>query len=95
MSGRRKTILAYDDLDSRRELYRLLGDSRLGDRGRISFVRWCCQRCGDKMVQVAPAYKDGGYTAHEALMDCSMLTLQYRGDPDVFLAELVKRVRKL
>lgn len=95
MTGRRKTILDYDDLDARREMYRLLGDPRMTDRRRINFVGWCSQRCGDKMVQVKPAYEKGGYGVYEAMMDLSMLTLQYRLDIDSALAELVRRVRKL
>ena len=91
----RKTILAYDDLDARREMYRLLGDPRLGDRGRRSFVGWCCRRCGDPLVRVGVAEPKAGYTTHEAVMDLSMLTLQYRLDVDLALAELVRRVRKL
>lgn len=95
MTGRRKTILDYDDLDARREMYRLLGHPRMTDRRRINFVSWCSQRCGDKMVQVKPAYDKAGYGTHEAIMDLSMLTLQYRLDVDSALAELVRRVRKL
>lgn len=95
MSGRRRTILDYDDLDSRREMVRLLGDPRLGDRGRLAFVRWCSKRCGDDLVQVKPVVPKEGYGTNEALMDVSMLTLQYRLDPDLALAELARRVRKL
>jgi hypothetical protein len=92
---RRKTVFAYDDLDSRRELWRLLGDRKMTDRRRIDFVRWCCQQVNDPLVKVKPAYKDGGYTITEAVADISMLTLQYRGDIDIFLEELVRRVKRL
>lgn len=99
---KRKTILAYDDLDCRKELWRLLGDSRLGCRGRLSFVQWCAAwvndkevRSGRSMVKVTPVLKDGKYLTSEAISDLSMLTIQYHGDVDVFLAELTRRVRRL
>lgn len=61
----------------------------------MSFVQWCCRHSGDKLVQVKPQMKGGVYTTHEAVMDMSMLTMQYRLDIDKALAELTRRVRRL
>lgn len=93
MSGRRKTIISYDDLDSRREMWRLLGHPCMGDRRRTGFIRWCCLKSGDRLVSVKPAGDGGKYSVEEAMLDLSMLTMQYRLDIDVALAELVRRVK--
>lgn len=92
----RKTILAYDDLDSRKEMCRLLGFPGMTDASRLSFVNWCCKRTTAGLpVKVSPAYKEGGYGVPEALNDLAMLTLQYAGDVDSYLAELTRRVKRL
>ena len=91
-----KSILDYDDLDSRKELYRLLGFPGMTDASRLDFVHWCCRKSTSGLpVSVTPAYKNGGYTVVEAVNDLAMLTLQYRGDADMYLGELTRRVRKL
>ena len=92
----RKTLLSYDDLDSRKELFRLLGFPGMSDASRLSFVSWCCKRSTSGLpVVVKPAYKNGGYTVVEAVNDLAMLTIQYQGDVDLYLGELTRRVRKL
>ena len=40
----KSSILAFDTLDDRRELFRLLG--KLAPRERVRFVGWCCGQIG-------------------------------------------------
>ena len=96
MTRRRTDILKHDNLDDRRELYRLLGFPGMTDRRRLSFLTWCLQRCGSTLnLRVGPTHSKAGYGVHEAVLDFSMLTMQFRLDVDIALAELTRRVRKI
>lgn len=88
------TLLRYDDVDGRKNLAGLLSHRCMTDARRLEFVRWCTGLSNGLVVGVAPAYARAGYGPAEAMNDLVMLTIQYRVNEDMILAELDRRVRQ-
>ena len=89
-----ETVYARDNLDDRREIYRLLGFPGFTDHMRLDFVAWCCRLSNSKAVQSRPQQKNK-YTPVEACDDILALVVQFGMNLDKALAELSKRVRRL
>lgn len=88
--------LYHDNLDDRKEAWRLLSHPRMDDQRRLAFVRWCARQTRDGMVENAVRTRpEGGYTPTEAWHDMLALSFQFRLDLSAALAKLVQVVRRL
>lgn len=93
----KRHILYYDDLDARREIFRLMGYSNMSDRRRKNFIDWCLKRCPSNLTEgtrVGQSFRDGGYGVNEAVADFTALSMQFGLDVDAALQELTRRVRR-
>ena len=90
------SILSHDDLDTRKEMWRLLDDPRMTDQTRFLFVNMCLAKTPVKIKFRLAPMRGNVYTTAVAWDDLVMLsTDQMGGDLAIFLLDLVTFVRAI
>ena len=91
----RHQLSQYDDLGSRKEIWKLLDHPRMTDRRRANFMQWCCSLVDSNVLRwsIGPG-PDGKYGALHAWGD--LQGLGWHGlDWSRAVAELTRRIRRL
>lgn len=87
--------LFHDNLDDRREIWRLLSHPCLTDAARLSMIRTCAaSRIPADTLHTTVVDKNGVYTAYMAWLDLLALSFQFRIDLTKSICDMVQYIRK-
>jgi hypothetical protein len=84
-----------DNLDDRREVYRMLDHPKMTDNLRLAFISRCAVAASDPLLKMRARKNNGHYSAQEAWSDFWALSVQCRIPVDRCLGYLARLIRRL